>query len=428
MLTSRSAGKGALENAREIDHIVKSWAFAVYDQILDETKSAFLSQATPAHAQFSSLLKEKSSASPVRRTSLAHSFDQAGDAQSLFENLKSRIASGEGTPKKRTGLDYLASRRTGLLLLQRQILQEIGNEVGFITGLKHNSSTGVMKDVSLEDDSSVDSEQNSPSAPASVSGQDPPLLWGINHQQLLDALSSLRQTRSLYEEITKDALDHYFTAGQSKGFERMLADIAVLKFQSGDYATAANYFGKVIPLYAQLQWSLVETEMLFMHAESLKRLNRRDDYVRLLLSLLSEAVARKTTSGFKYPLWDIEYPDLEWHRIDDRSLSDELFSASTQLPYDITVKLPSYFTNIAVEPYIHHFEDREGFRTQLKLRHVLNDEIVLDRVSVLLQSTGTSAGREIWLHNEGPVTLFKGGASIPLVTSVSPSILFNYTF
>jgi hypothetical protein len=395
---------------------VKSWAFAAYDQVLEETKSAFLSQATPAHAQFSSLLKEKPSPYPVRRTSLAHSFDQGDDAQALFENLKSRIASAESVPKKRTGLDYLASRRTDLLLLQRQILQDVGYELGFTIGWKRQDADVGMTEVSIEDDSGTESEQNSTSASAPET--DSSVLCGINQQQLLDALSSKRQSRAMYEQITKDALDHYFIAGQSKGFEHMLADIAVLKFQSGDYATAANYFGKVIPVYAQLQWSLIETEMLLMHAESLKRLNRRDDYVRLLLTLLAEAVARKTSGDFKYPSWGIESSDLEMHRIDGRNLVDELVSASTQLPYDVTVKLPAYFGSVVVDPYIHHFNDREGFASRLKLRHVLNDDITLDRVSVLLQSTEANAGREVWLHSEEPVVVSKGTISIPLSTSV----------
>ena len=66
-----------------------------------------------------------------------------------------------------------------------------------------------------------------------------------------------------------------------------------LNSELGDFAAAAMYFGRMASLFAETRWNTVETTMLKMYAQCLKKLNRKDEYLRTLLDLLAKSAASK---------------------------------------------------------------------------------------------------------------------------------------
>jgi trafficking protein particle complex subunit 10 len=172
--------------------------------------------------------------------------------------------------------------------------------------------------------------------------------------------------------------------------------------QSGDYSGAANFFGKLIPIYSELEWSLISTEMLLMHAKCLKVLNRKDDYIRMLLGLLAKSVKQNKSSAHHDPNLSLVFEDIEQYTIDGRGILPELLAFSSQLPYEVTVDMATYFQDIAVDPYIRHYNDRDGFFLRLRFKSSFIDELKIDRATVVLLSVDDGPSGEIVLESDGP--------------------------
>jgi hypothetical protein len=403
-----------------VDNIVDSWTFAAAQQFLDETNAAHMSQSTPAQSSISSLLKEKPSAYPSRKSSLPPPSpqDKPDDAQSLFEKLQSRLSNGPTQGK--SGQDYLAMQRAQLVMLQRRILGNLGDQHGMSVGWpearKHLAGGSKLKltDVSLSEEDEEDTETESPTESNDAT------IDGIYDQTLAQALASKSNVLRAFEKLTVAALDLFFTAGHSKSFEQMLADLAILKFQLGDYAAASNFFARVAPIYSQFHWGLIETEMLLMHAKCLKVLNRKDDYVRMLLGLLAKAISKKLTGKLSTILDDY---DIEGSAIDGKPLLPELLGYSAQLPYEVPVELAAYFTGLNIEPYITHLDDGAGFEMRAKFRCQFDRQIKIDKAKLVLASPDGST-QDIQLESDAVFETKPGTNSITMSCSVTTFGLF----
>jgi hypothetical protein len=190
------------------------------------------------------------------------------------------------------------------------------------------------------------------------------------------------------------------------------------------------YFGRMASLFAESRWNTVETTMLKMHAHCLKKLNRKDEYVRTLLDLLAKSAASrmsfKTTSR-RADANDISDMPRDWlndDKVDTSGIFNELVDFSQQLPYDVTVQMPKYFGDISVEPYVRHYEDKDGFQLRLQFRHILEDEVEVKAAKVRLVSTDSTQGKDIWLESSDPVRLKKGLTRVWLDCNVSFSPMY----
>jgi hypothetical protein len=183
------------------------------------------------------------------------------------------------------------------------------------------------------------------------------------------------------------------------------------------------YFGRMASLFAESRWNTVETTMLKMHAHCLKKLNRKDEYVRTLLDLLAKSAASrmsfKTTSRRADAISDVPRDWLNDDKVDTSGIFNELVEFSQQLPYDVTVQMPKYFGDISVEPYVRHYDDKDGFQLRLQFRHILEDEVEIKAAKVRLVSTDSTQGKDIWLESSNPMRLKKGLTRIWLDCNVS---------
>lgn len=167
-------------------------------------------------------------------------------------------------------------------------------------------------------------------------------------------------------------------------------------------------------VFVESRWNTVEIMMLRMYAHCLKKLNRKDEYVRTLLEFLAVSAASrmsfKTISKRANDQQESELPHgwLNDDRVDTLGVFHELVDFSPQLPYDVTVQMPRYFGDISVEPYVRHYDDKDGFQLRLQFRHVLEDEIEFRAAKVRLISADSTQGKDIWLESPEPAILKKG--------------------
>jgi len=173
------------------------------------------------------------------------------------------------------------------------------------------------------------------------------------------------------------------------------------------------------PQFAETRWNFVETTMLKMYAQCLKKLNRKDEYTRTLLDLLAKSaakkksirVSRKSFQPKPIPDEDIGRNTFSWLD-DDNAETDglfhELLEYSEQLPYDITVPMSRYFGDILVEPYVRHYDDRDGFQLRLQVRHLLEDDILVEKARIHLIHVTPGQGKEMWLDIEDNMLVKKG--------------------
>jgi hypothetical protein len=167
--------------------------------------------------------------------------------------------------------------------------------------------------------------------------------------------------------------------------------------------------------------------MLKLHAHCLKKLNRKDEYVRTLLDLLAKSAASrmsfKTTSrrAEANNISDMPRDWLNDDKVDTSGILNELVEFSQQLPYDVTVQMPKYFSDISVEPYVRHYDDKDGFQLRLQFRHILEDGIEIKAAKVRLVGADSTQGKDIWLESSMPTQLKKGMTRMWLGCNVSIS-------
>ncbi|KAI8943647.1 hypothetical protein NX059_001632 [Plenodomus lindquistii] len=431
-----------------IDNIVRSWTFAALDQVLRETSTVSLpftkspkslsAGSSGKSLSFSGRLKEqkmnvveqKSMLHPSRSSSLTNGrpgsaempyAQPAPSAQVVFENGQYQDRPTPNQPSaiqsNKNGLQELAGLRAQLLAIQRRLLEHVGKALGWDIGwaaiLPTLSGTEEMSEVNLDEDE----EAEDVAVPTTTNEGHPNPILGIVATALVTAVSSIGQFRQFYEGLSDVIVKHYIAAGQHKSAESVLGDLAALRFQMGDFAAASAYFGRMASqssLFAESRWNTVETTMLKMHARCLKKLNRKDEYVRTLLDLLAKSAASRMAlraSTKRIEPTDATLGSLDWlndDKVDTTGLFQELVSYSQQLPYDITVKMGKYFGDISVEPYVRHYDDKDGFQLRLQFRHLLEDDIEIRAAKVRLVSTAQTPGKELWLEMTDTTQLKNG--------------------
>lgn len=179
--------------------------------------------------------------------------------------------------------------------------------------------------------------------------------------------------------------------------------------ETNDYKAASMYFSRMAPTFGTIRWSYIETAMLKMYARCLIELDKKDEYVIIVLQLLAKSVAKEQekmkvrisnnrsdaeVSNSLLPDW------LDDDRIDAQGYLDQVASVSKHLPKCIEALMTSYFGGVTIEPHIHHYEDpgKDGFRLLLRFRHLLEDDLRADSIRIRLISTSASQQKELWLE------------------------------
>ncbi|OJD25823.1 hypothetical protein ACJ73_02810 [Blastomyces percursus] len=429
-----------------LNNIVYSWTYSAISQVLIQTATDsldipkaslrnardlvnasvlanFVAESRPGVPKRSSSLTANTliSSRPTSLDIMSPGIYSGAQPRAPLASLKS-----DGSVQQRTGQSELASSRGDLFLYARRTLENIAQrrdwsrkwrDLGLLFD-EHNEHIMGLKDVSFDEDGET---QDSTTTKQNV----PPVLRAIENPSMMRACRSEKHFGSIYEGITDQIFRHYVAANRTRSAEMAMADIAVLRYRAGDYATAASYFHQMAPFYASCRWDFLEGVMLELYGRCLKHLGRKDDYVRVLLKLLGNyaGVAQSGRKARAAQSKRISSAAPSSFSPVTRSLVsnyvDDLFKVSRSLPTEFSVPLNQFFGGIDISPTIHHFEDKDGILVELSLRFLLGNSIDVDNVKLRLVNSAGVHNSEIWLENLDDVVVKSTTSKILLYSFVS---------
>ncbi|KAI5210472.1 hypothetical protein E4T39_00019 [Aureobasidium subglaciale] len=419
-----------------VENIASSWTHAVLEQVLEETASKDLSssgdkaQLTPQTQTLGVFSKKEAGGNfnfpqganthPARSSSLQRSASSSSQLtpQTIYENDRYSKSSPGTQPDtvstNGSGVTVLASARAQLLLMQRRIIEALAKQKGWQSGWAAIKGPQAMADVDLDGEEETGA---GPEGEASTStAETEKIMKMLLSAPLSAALASLEDFRAVYEQLSKLAMSHFTAANHTKSADSVMSDLAILKYQLGDVAQAATYFQRSSATFLKTSWSYVHGEMLRVYAKCLKDLHRRDEYMRVMLSLLGKVVAHRTTKSLPTIRGTSAWLDEE--TVDVTGIIEELVSFSGELPYNFNATMSEFFGNIDVSPEIMHYPGNDGFSLNIRFKYLLDEVLTLDRVKLRLVLV-SDGNQEILLQSDGPLTLKRGVTKLQVHSSVT---------
>lgn len=441
--TPRTASTHDTLVAEIAENIVASFAFSVAQQILAQTSTkslpippATISSTTGDDSEPKASIPEpKTMMHPARSSSLRVStggsrLSSLPSPNPFFPGPGNKgfgAPDGQDAPNQqyqKAGVEELASRRAELYALSRNILEEAGKKRGWSDGWSFApviGETGLqeMQDVSLDDEPTpVDT------ATAKEESQDPDAQYtvaGLDNHLLRTALDNKEDFYRLFELLTDKALRHYTVANHTHSVLANMSDLAVMKYYLKDYAAAASYFVRTTPFYGESGWSLLELSMLVMYSTCLRELKRNDEYVRVVLKLLSKAANSEKDRIQAKGLLKLngeaiaEFPEAEAFK----GFLPDFLTAAESFNKEIKHAIQNFFINIELDGPPTYDDGQDSFSLTLKLRSVLADPLPIEKA--MLRLVTASGSREMWVESNESLTLAPGRNKIQLrCKSMSP--------
>ncbi|KAG7109394.1 hypothetical protein HYQ44_011930 [Verticillium longisporum] len=321
----------------------------------------------------------------------------------------------------KNGLEDLAARRAELYNLSRNVLEECGKKRGWGDGWAsvpevEDSGYETMEDIGLDDN-----EPPAKKAQAGVPQQ--PLLAGIEGRLLQAALDNQDDFYRLYETLTDKALRHYTVADHNYAVQASMTDLAILKYHLGDYSAAASYFYRVTPFYGETGWSVLELSMLIMYAHCLHELQRKDEYVRVVLKLLTKAAAAEKDrlarrKGFRLGAGqDMEHASFAVIQ----GFVGKLLAVTKTFSNEVPVPLGQMFTNPQLDESPEYDVGLDSFSLTIKLSSLLVDDLTIETARMRLTSPDPGVPKELWLESTTPQVLKRGESAIRMHSKTSVS-------
>ncbi|KHJ32797.1 putative tmem1 family protein [Erysiphe necator] len=403
------------------ENIVSSFIFSTIQQILAQTsaKSLQIPPSTLSHLpnlirreSISSITEQKLTAHPTRSSSLTSRSKARQQEDSNFSPRIRRASvpdDGSASPTfPKMGLEELAVHRAELYLFSRSVLQRAGAQRGWSVGWQEIENSQIngaeeMVDIDLNKDSpkriSVRSEQN----------YVPPSRHGITSRLLRTGLSNKDDFYRLYETLSDKALRHYTVANSLHSVNSCVADLAILKYHMKDYTASASYLKRMTVFYDETGWKNVELSMLIIYAKCLQHLERREEYVQIIIRLLSktaiaeiERLKRKSSTYWKNKRVSEDYVIIRENYL------PRLFEITRTLAKPTYIPLKEFFGNLEVDETVIYHQDRDSFDLLIRFLYLLDDELPFEKAQIKIKSTNSNINRDIWLENEGSFIFRKG--------------------
>jgi len=417
-----------------VDNITSSFTFAVAQQILAQTGTKSLpippSTLAPPSAkigldgqeQKAHIPEPKTMMHPARSTSLAvrsPSREPTG-AAAFTSNRRSSVPEQGAVSSKflKAGLEELAAHRAELYLLSRNVLEAVGKERGWSVGWAevahhYNNDAGEMQDVDLDEEASKNEK-----SPSITSSNPTPSLHGIDSKLLRTAVDNKDDFYRLYETMTDKALRHYTVASHTQSVLANMADLAILKYHLEDYPAAASYFYRITRTYSEGGWAQIELPILVMYAKSLEKLQRNDEYIHVVLKLLSKIAAAENERQIRKAALRLGSPSSlsKGEPLPTSTYLRDLLEITKTLQNEVKVPLQDFFGRVEVDGTPRYHPEKDSFALQIRLRYLLPEELTIEKAKVRITALNGDSRREIWLESTGP-SVFKNGSGILLVES-----------
>ncbi|CAG9952464.1 unnamed protein product [Clonostachys rosea f. rosea IK726] len=421
-----------------IDNVVSSFAFSVAEQVLAQTSSSSLpvppSTLTPSGSTLApsgatepkaSIPEPKTMLHPARSSSLLFSpVPQPPPSPGVFPNPgaggTSALGKFQEAQAAKTGMEDLAAKRADLYLLSRSILQNLGAKRGWTNGwpeapLVKELDSAELEEISLDDDDTSSTEgSEAESNPRVV----PPTNAGIANNLLISATGNVDDFYRMFEILTDKALRHYTAAGQDYSAQAQMADLAVLKFHLKEYRQATYYFSLATPFFGESGWSSLELSMLIMYSKSLRELQSKQEFVKIVFKLLTKAcagekerLALRSTSVSEQK--KAEYPDLSLIT----SVAGNVSELTEFLPKNTRISLASFMTEIDLVGAPVYHEDRDSCSLTVKLRCLLPDGMDINAAELRMTSLSGGPAKEVKFSSNKNVRLTRGMNTVTVDTN-----------
>lgn len=424
-----------------VDNLVSSFTFSIAQQILAQTSTKSLpippSTLAPPSGQIGSdgqepkaaIPEPKTMMHPARSSSLAlRSSPREPPSPGVFPGgRRSSLPDGAASsPFLKAGLEQLAAHRAELYLLSRNVLEQVGKKHGWSVGwaeISHlqQSNSSSMEDVDLDGPTPAE-KAGAVDAPSAL-----PSSHGIGSKLLSTAVDNADNFYRLYETLTDKALRHFTVANHIQSVQSCMTDLAVLKYHLRDYAAAASYFYRITPFYGETGWAEIELSMLVLYADCLKKLQRKEEYVRVVLKLLHKAAAAenqrmRNKSAFKFGYIN---------NFDDEAIVPtepylkELLQITKSLHHDIQVPLENFFGNVEVDGTPKYHPEKDSYMLQIRLRYLLQEDLIIEKAKIKIGLVGNGASKDLWLETEGSVLMKPGIVTLVVQSNVSMNFSFS---
>lgn len=410
-----------------VDNIVSSFTFSVTQQILAQTSTKALpippSTLAPPSGKIgidgqepkAAIPEPKTMMHPARSSSLAiRSRSREPSSPGIFPggrraSVPDRDRSSVSSTFLKAGLEELAAQRAELYLLSRNMLEKVGRERGWSVGWSEVANLQHVSDADMEE---VDLDEKSPEerGRSDVAPKSPPLLYGISNKLLHVALANKDDYYRLYETLTDKALRHYTVANHIQSVQNSMTDLAILKYHLGDYAAAASYFYRMTPFYGESGWTQIELAMLVLYSKSLKYLGRKEEYVRVVLKLLSKAAMvekERVSQKSSFKIGRTPSSDLGELASPEPYLT-ELLQITQSLQHEVQIPLQSLFGHVGINGTPRYHAEKDSVSLQLQLLYLLSEDLGIEKAKIKITPTSEDTGREVLFETDGPIIFKKG--------------------
>jgi len=440
------SGLAEVENDAKADlihNMVSSWTYTAALQVLNQTftptlslpESSLHAVAQPSDVSSSSVpvMTPEERAGMPRRSSSLISSSHSRSPRPVTQDMSDYVGPRQRRPTldhpkhapgatQKTGSEQLASGRGELLLLARRSLEEIArrrvwsekwNDLGLLFDDSNRSGASDLAEVSLDDKEDGNQQKGLGLKKSSLVGVAP---------ALVAALKTKDAFLSIYEDLTDRIICHNMAANRTYSAQTALAEIAILRFRQADYESAASYFHQMAPFYGSKMWGVLEGTMLELYSRCLKELKRNEDYVRMMLKLLSK-YASHAASRISHSKRALSAPTSTLEQGKLAGYVSDLFEGAGTLQKDITASLADFFTDLHVDPAIQLYNDKDGFQIRLSLRFLLGPQVEMDSIKVRLISANNSQHAEHWI--EGPTKFVVKSSKTKILIDSSVSYLLS---
>ena len=415
-----------------ITNFVLSWEYTSSMQLLVQTRSLNLILPDPPPEQTPSDMRAQSSSrspspvklnasepSPWSETTFGRPTSQDILSPNLYAFRKPHSSTRPDLQHKqsgrsnntKTGGEELASGRAELYLLARAAVEQIGIQHDWSLRWDFKSSKKAVSMGQFDEVQEVpldsDHQQNG------IADNEPvePVINGLQYPDLRNVFHSLLSIKNLYGCLTTHVYRHFLAANRLKSAGKAIADIALLKYEAGDFEAATSYLSRIASFQGDSHWNTLEGAVLELYADCLKKLGRHGEYVSNLLKFLGQKPTRRQT---------MQSPPAASTAIEGY-LAD-LWSLSKQLTSSFHARLSDFFSIKKLASDIHHFRDEDGFFIPLEITFRLGSSIELTQgLEMSLSSISESFVPTIEMATRHPLTVGSSPTRVSLESNLSVS-------
>lgn len=169
--------------------------------------------------------------------------------------------------------------------------------------------------------------------------------------------------------------------------------------------------------YADQGWGLIETTLLGMYAKCLKEMDRKEEYVKVLMKLLANSSSAERARLHRRGIGALDDDPVEKQDTLDNFILEEeaavtgyvnnIVELSKDIPKEISAPMSHFWSDIVVDPYPRHLDDRDGFEVMVKMRYLLKEDMEVQKIRVRIVNT-IGQVKEVWMETQEPTMMRKG--------------------